>query len=67
MDTKLKEEEKAKEMPTQTGEKSDMLQQQLEDAQQTLTDIKGRSKKKCEEHDEGERRGGERGEGGGSD
>ena len=47
MDPKLKEEEKAKEMLTQTGEKSDMLQQQLEDAQQTLTDIKGRYEKKC--------------------
>ena len=39
VETKLKEEEKAKEMLTQTGEKSDMLQQQLEAAQRTLTDI----------------------------
>jgi len=51
VDTKLREEEKAKEMLMQTREKSDMLQQQLEDVQQTLTDMKERFERKCKEHD----------------
>merc|ERR1740130_761166 len=51
VEDKLKEEAKAKEMLFSTREKSDMLQQQLEDVQSTLTDMKERYELKCVEHD----------------
>merc|ERR1740117_1938631 len=47
----LREEEKAKESLYSTREKSDMMQQQLEDVQKTLTEMKDRYEKKCSEHD----------------
>jgi len=51
VDTKLKEEAKAKESLSQARNKSEMLTQQMEDVQSTLTDMKERYELKCVEHD----------------
>ena len=52
VDAKLSEEEKCKTLLMATREKSEMLTQQLEDVQQSLSDMQLRYTKKCTELDE---------------